>query len=46
MSCWRPDSSERPSFAELVTSLNMELDNKEVRNGLNLASRNNKIDVK
>jgi len=29
MSCWRPDSSERPSFAELVTSLNMELDNKE-----------------
>jgi len=29
MLCWRPDPSERPSFAELVTSIELELHNKE-----------------
>ncbi|XP_020610299.1 fibroblast growth factor receptor 2-like [Orbicella faveolata] len=27
MSCWRPDPSKRPSFSELVTSLEKELEN-------------------
>jgi len=29
MLCWRPEPSERPSFAELVTSIELELHNKE-----------------
>jgi len=31
MLCWRPDPLERPSFAELVTSLEQQLHNKEDR---------------
>lgn len=48
MSCWRPDPSERPSFAELVTSIELELHNKEVRNeqSFKLVPRNDKIDIK
>ena len=44
MSCWRPDPSERPSFAELVTSLELELPSKEVRNeqSFKLKPRNKK----
>ena len=48
MSCWRQDPSERPSFAELVTSIELELLNKEVRNeqSLKLKQRRNKIEIK
>ena len=47
MLCWRPDPSERPSFAELVTSLELQLHSKEVRNeqSFKLIPRNDKIDT-
>ena len=43
--CWRPDPSERPSFAELVTSLELQLYSKEVRNKQSYP-RNDKIEIK
>jgi len=48
MSCWRPDPSERPSFADLVTSLELELPSKEVRNeqSLQLEPKNIKVEIK
>ena len=48
MSCWRPDPLERPSFADLVTSLELELPSKEVRNeqSLQLEQKIIKVEIK